>query len=93
MTREEMIKALVAHSVKTAVSEAKHYWLSELFEKGFTGYRNLSRAQLVQELQMRGLEDPDDPWEAPEPDDEDADVDVEEYEDRDLSLPVRARAD
>ncbi len=91
MTREDMIKALVAHSVKTAVSEAKHYWLSELFEKGFTGYRNLSRAQLVQELQMRGLEQPDDPWEAPEPDDEDLDID--DYDDRDLSLPVRARAD
>ncbi len=89
MNREEMIKALVAHSVQTAVSESKHYWLSELFEKGFTGYRNLSRAQLMQELQMRGLEQPDDPWEAPDPDE----ADLEDYADAEIGLPLRAGAD
>jgi len=89
VNREEMIKALVAHSVKTAVSESKHYWLSELFEKGFTGYRSLSRAQLMQELQMRGLEQPEDPWEAPEPEE----ADLDDYDDADITLPLRARAD
>lgn len=91
MNREETIKALVAHSVKIAVSESRHYWLSELFEKGFAGYRNLSRAQLERELQMRGLEQPDDPWEAPDPDEEfDEDCD---YDEQDISLALRARAE
>jgi hypothetical protein len=56
MNKEEMVRTLVAYSVKSALSEPKHYWLSDLFEKGFAGYRNLTRGQLVQELEMRGLE-------------------------------------
>ncbi len=92
MSKEEMIQTLVAHSVRTAVSESKHYWLSELFEKGFTGYRNLSRGQLVQELQMRGLDQPDDPYEAADPDDLD-DLGVDDYGDPDITLALRARAE
>ena len=38
VTKEEMIRKLVAHSVKTALAESKPYWLGELFEKGFAGF-------------------------------------------------------
>ena len=88
MNKEEMIKTLVAYSVKTALSESKPYWLSELFEKGFAGYRNLSRAQLAQELQMRGLDEETDPYEEDVPEDYE-DIDFEEYGDAELSRPLR----
>lgn len=56
MSRVEMVNRLVAHSVKTAiVDDEGHYWLSELFEKGFAGYANLSARQLALEMQLRGL--------------------------------------
>jgi hypothetical protein len=82
-----MIRKLVTHSVHTALAESKHYWLAELFEKGFAGYRNLSRTRLLQELQMRGLEGDDDP---PEDDElEDIDVDDGGYDDPGVMLPLR----
>lgn len=56
MSRSEMIGRLVAYSVQAALAEGgKHYWLSELFEKGFTGYGNFSARQLLLEMQLRGL--------------------------------------
>ncbi len=55
MTKEQMIHKLVSHSVQTALSESKRYWLSDLFERGFAGYRNYSADQLRRELQLRGL--------------------------------------
>ncbi len=88
MNKEEMIRMLVAHSVQTALSEPKHYWLNELFEKGFTGYRNLARGELMRELQMRGLDEECDGGDAPDPEDELAD-----YDDCDIDLPLRARAE
>jgi hypothetical protein len=60
MSREEMIRRLVAFSVQTARQEAQGYWLQELFEKGFGGYRNFSVAKLRRELQLRGLDEIDD---------------------------------
>jgi hypothetical protein len=66
MNREEMIRRLVAFSVQAALSEAQPYWLHELFEKGFAGYRNFSPGKLRRELQLRGLDDVDDA----DPDDE-----------------------
>jgi len=51
-----MMNKLVAYSVQAALAEGeKHYWLSELFEKGFTGYSNFSTRQLHLEMQLRGL--------------------------------------
>jgi hypothetical protein len=102
MTKEEMIRKLVAHSVSTALAEPKHYWLSDLFEKGFTGYRNLSRGQLKAELQMRGLadEEDDEPIKASALEDDLDDYDdLEDLDDLDLDtyrddgygdLPMRA---
>jgi hypothetical protein len=55
MTKEEMVHKLVAHSVQAALAESKRYWLSDLFERGFAGYRNFSTDQLRRELQMRGI--------------------------------------
>ena len=95
-----MVRKLVAYSVTTALAEPKHYWLSDVFEKGFTGYRNLSRSQLAQELQMRGLEESDGAGgeELEEdaacddlPDGEALDcggLDLDEY-DPDITLPLR----
>jgi hypothetical protein len=87
MNRDEMIRKLVQHSVKTAVAESRHYWLAEMFEKGFAGYRNLSRRQLVQELQMRGLEKLADEFEDDDQDDLDLDLD---YIEAPLDLGMRA---
>lgn len=56
MTREEMIRRLVAYSVEEAVREPQAYWLRELFEKGFAGYRKYSSTKLKRELEMRGLD-------------------------------------
>lgn len=53
--RSEMIKRLVAGSVKTAVTESSKHWLQEIFEKGFIGYNKLSESQLLMEMEMRGL--------------------------------------
>lgn len=97
-----MVRRLVAYSVKTALTEPKQYWLNDVFEKGFTGYRNLSRLQLAQELQLRGLEEPEADAACDElPDEEALDeeglecggLDLDEY-DPDITLPLRSsRAD
>lgn len=93
MSKDEMIRKLVAHSVKTALSETKPYWLSELFEKGFAGYRNLSRGQLIAELQMRGLSDePDEDDDDSFDDDLDMDVAFGLDLDRDVTFDLPARA-
>ena len=89
MSKDEMIRKLVQHSVKTAVSEAKHYWLADLFENGFAGYRKLSRSQLERELQMRGLAKAEAAIDEDDLDDLD-DLDVEDYCSPSLDLPVRA---
>jgi hypothetical protein len=60
MTKEDMVHKLVSHSVQSALAESKRYWLSDLFERGFAGYSNLSTEQLRRELQLRGLEPGDD---------------------------------
>lgn len=76
MSRSEMIGRLVAYSVEAALAEGgKHYWLSELFEKGFTGYGNFSGKQLLLEMQLRGLVPSDEPEL-----DEDEDDDPDSYE-------------
>jgi hypothetical protein len=85
MNRDEMIRKLVQHSVKAALAESRHYWLSEMFEKGFAGYRSLSRKQLLQELQMRGLEKPADDF-----DDDDIDELDLDYVEAPLDLALRA---
>lgn len=56
MTREEMIRRLVAYSVEEAVREPQSYWLQEMFEKGFSGYRKFSSSKLKRELELRGLD-------------------------------------
>lgn len=56
MTREEMIRRLVTYSVEEAVREPQSYWLHELFEKGFSGYRKFSSGKLKRELELRGLD-------------------------------------
>jgi len=57
MNREEMIRRLVSYSVESALREPRSYWLQELFEKGFAGYRRYSDSRLRQELELRGLDD------------------------------------
>ncbi|MBI4205219.1 MAG: hypothetical protein HY527_09350 [Betaproteobacteria bacterium] len=59
MSREEMIRRLVAFSVRSALQQSQPYWLNELFEKGFSGYRNFSDGKLRRELQLRGLDETD----------------------------------
>jgi hypothetical protein len=60
MTRDEMIRRLVEFSVKAALGDPRRYWLSELFERGFVGYRKFSDQRLWRELQLRGLVGPED---------------------------------
>jgi hypothetical protein len=55
MTKDDMVHKLVSHSVQSALAESKRYWLSDLFERGFAGYSNLSTDELRRELQLRGL--------------------------------------
>jgi len=57
MNREEMIRRLVSYSVETAVREPDAYWLQEMFEKGFAGYRRFSDSRLKRELELRGLDE------------------------------------
>lgn len=54
-----MIRRLVAFSVRSALQQSQPYWLNELFEKGFSGYRNFSDGKLRRELQLRGLDETD----------------------------------
>ncbi|MBS1225230.1 MAG: hypothetical protein H6R24_1908, partial [Proteobacteria bacterium] len=46
-SRKEMIGQLVEHSVASALSESPQFWLREIFENGFVGYRQLSDQQLA----------------------------------------------
>jgi hypothetical protein len=89
MNKDEMIRKLVSHSVKSALSESRHYWLSDLFEKGFAGYRSMSRGQLLAELEMRGLSE-EASQDAYETDDLDDDLDIDDIDDASFDLPVRA---
>src|SRR3954469_7008060 len=94
MNKDEMIRKLVSHSVKTALSESRHYWLSDLFEKGFAGYRSMSRGQLVAELQMRGVSEEESSDSYPRDDlDDDLDIDdldMDDLDDASFDLPARA---
>lgn len=60
MTRDEMIRRLVEFSVTAALGESRRYWLRDLFERGFAGYRNYSDKRLRRELELRGLVQPED---------------------------------
>lgn len=60
MTRDAMIRRLVAFSVTAALGESRRYWLRDLFERGFAGYRNFSDRRLRRELELRGLVQPED---------------------------------
>lgn len=92
MTKEDMVHRLVSFSVQAALAESKKYWLSDLFERGFAGYRNLSAEQLRRELELRGLT-------APEREDLDEDLDDGEWESggdwdgADCGLELRYQAD
>ena len=55
-SRKEMIRQLVEHSVNNAQAETGKYWLREIFENGFIGYREYADHQLQLEMQLRGLE-------------------------------------
>ncbi len=55
INRNEIIQRLVARSVKTAIQESPTHWLNKVFEDGFVGYSRLSDAQLMMEMEMRGL--------------------------------------
>jgi len=54
-SRQEMISQLVEDSLASALSESPPFWLREIFENGFVGYRHLSDRQLGMEMQLRGL--------------------------------------
>jgi hypothetical protein len=59
-SRVEMIRQLVDHSVSSALAESQQYWIREIFENGFVGYRQFSEPQLRLEMQLRGLDVPAD---------------------------------
>ena len=56
ISRKEMIRQLVDHSVATVLAESSQFWMREIFENGFAGYRLLSDQQLRMEMQLRGLD-------------------------------------
>lgn len=55
-SRKEMIRQLVDHSVSNALAESQQYWIRDIFENGFVGYRQFSEHQLRMEMQLRGLD-------------------------------------
>jgi hypothetical protein len=57
--RKEIIQRLVAHSVKAALMESPADWLNKVFEDGFVGYSRLSTQQLLMEMEMHGLIEPE----------------------------------
>jgi hypothetical protein len=85
MTRQEMIRRLVEFSVNAALGDSRRYWLSDLFERGFVGYRKFSDRRLWRELQLRGLVQPEDTF---------VDGDAEDFAPDDASvirdLPIEA---
>lgn len=81
-----MIRRLVSFSVQAALSESQPYWLHELFEKGFAGYRNFSPGKLRRELQLRGLDDVEDV--DADPDDESDELVAEDLADSISSLAI-----
>jgi hypothetical protein len=83
MTREEMIRRLVTYSVEEALREPNAYWLHELFEKGFSGYRRFSSSKLKQELELRGLNTVDEEY---------GDEDADDYVPEELSASITAIA-
>ena len=89
MNREAMIRKLVSYSVEAALREPQSYWLQELFEKGFAGYRRFSDSRLRRELELRGLD------EAEEPDAEDDavfdDVDIDDTSESFAPYVVRGK--
>jgi hypothetical protein len=50
-----MVERLVAFSIDAALRDPDSAWLREIFSSGFPGFRAMRRAQLVKELQFRGL--------------------------------------
>jgi hypothetical protein len=67
MTRQEMIQLLVADRLESGSGPAGYLWLEKTIEFGFTGYANMSDAELAAEVQRRRL---DVPIEAPAHDDD-----------------------
>ena len=84
MNREEMIRRLVSYSVDAALKEPQSYWLQELFEKGFSGYRKFSYSKLKRELELRGLGDLDDEY---------REDDVEDFIPEEVSESISGYAD
>jgi hypothetical protein len=56
-TRQNMIDQLVAFSLRAALDDTGAGWLREMFEQGFAGFSSLTYAELVREMQFRGLLD------------------------------------
>jgi hypothetical protein len=59
INRKEIIQRLVACSVKEALLESPAHWLNKVFEDGFIGYSRLSTSQLLMEMEMHGLIEPE----------------------------------
>jgi hypothetical protein len=55
MTKHEMVRKLVTHSVDIALHENQCDLLQTLFEKGFTGFNNMPRERLETEMRLRGI--------------------------------------
>jgi len=55
MTKHEMVKQLVAHSVHMALHENQCDLLQTLFDKGFMGFGNMPRERLETEMRLRGI--------------------------------------
>ena len=85
MTKEEMIHALVDFSLAAAADNPRESWLRDLFTRGFRGFENMSPAELMRELQFRGIV----PFEESVEDD-DLNDDGEDFAIEDL--PGRARS-
>jgi hypothetical protein len=66
LSRQDMIDQLVTFSLNAALGDRDTLWLREMFERGFRGFAALSHAELVREMQFRGLLGEDTPEGDPE---------------------------
>jgi len=76
-----MVDALVTFSIDSALSDPERGWLREIFGLGFEGFGEKTFAQLVQEMQFRGLLGADEVVAGAEHDDGNDDDAYDDHED------------
>jgi hypothetical protein len=71
VNRETIIQKLIEHQVDYITRHGCGLWLHDVLERGFTGFANMSNAQLLVEMRRRGITDDFDDKPLPPDDDED----------------------